>query len=315
VRALRAGTISTENYPNKLNPMKLTRPLNCIDIESTGLEIRTDRILSLAIVQTHTDGTRLPFNWMFNPERPIPPESTKIHGITDAMVAGCKPFREHAREIMTVIAGCDLSGFNLANFDVPILWEELYRAGCEWDMQGVHIVDAGTIFKRMEERSLEAAVQFYCGRKHEGAHNAMADVKATMDVFEAQIAGFGQFLADAYRLQAENIARYMPLTEMTVQQLSDFCAVNKDGNRRLDLAGTILLNKDGVPVFGTKRNRGVPIEADPGYCQWILRTDFPTQTHKVLEKILNELYEQNIQDRMDKANDKAPEDDGQEALF
>ncbi len=289
--------------------MKLTRPINCLDIESTGLEVTQDRILSLAIVQCRGDNLteQVGYSWMFNPERPIPPESTAVHGITDERVAELKPFKFYAQDILRVLQGGDVAGFNILGFDLQILYQELYRAGVTWDTTDMAIVDSAVIFRRLEERSLAAAKRFYCGQEHEDAHDAMGDVKATLDVLAAQLSGRGQFfdLSQAEQIILENHQRYQPLTEMSVQQLSEFCLVDKDGSRRLDFAGTILANKDGVPVFGTKRNRGVPVENDCGYAGWILRTDFPVQTHHVLERVIDRIEEERQQAIIDKNNEEA----------
>lgn len=283
--------------------MKLTRPLSIIDIEATGLEITRDKIIDLAVLKIYPDGVQAPFSWRFDPGIPIPPESTAIHGITDEMVKGCPRFEKKAAQVLDVLDGSDYAGFNIVGFDLPMLYEEMWNAEQPWEPNGAAIVDAGVIMKRKEERSLEAALMFYCNEEHKHAHGAMADVYATFKVLERQTDGCGPMglTEDAFEERARD--KYGALAEMSVQELSDFCALDRDGGRRLDFIGTVVRNKDGVPVFGTKRNRGVPIENDYGYAEWILRSDFPRHTHRVLRAVLEEI------------DQKQREAVGQERLF
>jgi DNA polymerase III subunit epsilon len=263
--------------------LKLTRPLCVLDIEATGLEITRDRIVTLAIIKLHPDGKQTPYAFMCNPGFTMSPEVIAIHGITDDMVADSPSFSDLGANVRSVLDGCDLAGFNLTGFDLPLLWEEFHRSGIEWDLTDVAIVDASAIFRKLEPRDLTSALSFYCGMEHSEAHNAMGDVMATIDVLKKQLAGDKD---DAVRLI--DASQYKPLSSMTVKELSDFCAMEKDGSRRLDLAGTIMLNKDGVPVFGTKRNRGVPVEHDMGYAEWMIyKADFPTQTKHVIRRVLD----------------------------
>jgi DNA polymerase-3 subunit epsilon len=160
------------------------KPLKVLDTETTGTSPATDRILALCITEVNPETweTGKVEGWEFNPGIPIPPESTEHHGIRDADVKDLPSFKAMSGYVHRALSDCDLAGFCLIQFDVPILWEELYRAGIEWDLTGVHIVDAGTIFKKKEERTLTAAVRFYCGREHVTAHRAAGDVGATIDV-------------------------------------------------------------------------------------------------------------------------------------
>ena len=261
--------------------IKLTNPIAFLDVESTGVDPCKDRIVTLAIVQIHPDAWPAPsrpaVEWKFNPGVEMTPENIAIHGITNESVKDCPTFDRHARDIHAALTGCDLAGFNLRNFDIPIIFEELDRCGIEWDLTGVNIVDAFTLFRKKEPRDLSAAVEFYCGREHTGAHSAMADTLATLDVFNAQTDGRH---------------RYGDLAAMDIPALAKFCNVERDGSERIDLAGTIIRNKEGVPVFGTKRNRGVPIASDLSYARWILRSEFPTETRMVLQKIVNQIIDQ-----------------------
>lgn len=256
--------------------LKLTRPLCGLDIESTGLDISKDRIITLAIIKVSPTQPSLPpkeerFEFKFNPGIPIPPEATEIHGITNEQAAAFPLLdKAHAEVIVRILAGCDLCGFNSNNFDLPILAEELHRAGTELNLEGVHLIDCGNLFKLREPRTLEAAVKFYCGREHTNAHNALGDVSETLAVLDGQI------------------ARYTDMAGMDVATLAKYSAMDD----RIDLAGVIVRNKDGVPVFNTKRNKGVPVAQDIGYAEWFLRSDFTANTKAVIRKLLDDMNAQ-----------------------
>lgn len=260
-------------FGKQLNIMKQTRPIIFFDIESTGTNPAQDKIIELAYKKVFHFDTEAAWQvFRFNPGMPIPPEATECHGITDADVKDEPYFRERCNIVMSDFFECDLAGFNLTNFDVPILWEELYRCGLTWNLEGVNIIDAGTIFKIKEERTLTAAMKFYCQREHEGAHSGKADVTATQDVLLAQL------------------IRYPELQDMTIEQLAKFSQRNET---RCDLAGKIVLDKDGDPAytFGEK-TRGVKVKNDIGFAQWMLRKDFSANTKMVLSKILDSISTQ-----------------------
>lgn len=249
----------------------LSRPLVYIDTETTGLNPQQDRIITLAIEQ-HLPGVQSDFpvqcEWKFNPGIPIPEEVTKIHGITNTMVKSWPPFRDHVDTILKDISGCDFAGFNTI-FDLQMLHEEVTRCGKKFDFSNSNILDVGMIYKKKHPRTLSAAVQEYLGVDHDGAHGAMQDVIATRMVMEAML----QF--------------HEPLAEMSLGTLSYYSMCDdKDGSVPLDLAGTIRKRRDGVVVFGTKRNKDVPVVNDPGYAGWMLRSDFPEQTKQVIRRIL-----------------------------
>ena len=251
--------------------MKLNKPLVVFDIEATGLEIGKDRIVTMTLAkftgELNVNSKASEIRTFYcNPGIPINPEATEVHGLTDADVSGWLQFSEYSKAVFAFITGCDLAGYNLLNFDVPMLWDELNRCGINWDLKGVNILDAGNIFKKKEPRDLSAAVKFYCFREHTSAHDSKADTISTADVLAAQI------------------ACYDDLEKMSVEDLSVFCKMED----RLDLQGIIVRNKNGEPVFNTKRNRGVRVVDDIGYANWMLRSDFPTQTKLVIERILSE---------------------------
>lgn len=247
--------------------MKLTKPLACFDIESTGTDPAKDRIVSLAIVVKYSDDDKVVFNQLINPAMPIPPSATECHHITDEMVKDCPEFTFFAATIHAVIMGCDLLGFGLRNFDVPLLWEEFARCGIIWDLKGVNIIDCGTIFKKKEERTLTAGLKFYCNEVLGGAHDALNDVNATMKVFNGQR------------------KMYPDLGTMTVEELAKF----SEYDRRVDLAGKLVFDKDGDPSYAIGQSKGEKVKNNPGMARWMLSKDFTSETKQVLRRLLDEI--------------------------
>lgn len=258
---------------------KLKRPLCGFDIEGTGVDTVNDRIITLCVTKLIPPGEIDPFgetvtrNWKFHPGFPIPEQSTKIHGIKDADVKDCPEFRERAGEVFDFIADCDLAGYNIVGYDIPMLWEHFDRAGIDWDLSGVLLLDSSEVFRKKERRDLTSAVKKYLARDHDGAHEAEADVTAALEVLDAQL------------------AVYSDLGAMSVDQLSEFCQQTEfEGQpaRKLDLAGHIIVCAKGVPRFTAKKVRGVPVVNDKGFARWMLSKDFPTHTKRIIEKILHD---------------------------
>ena len=249
--------------------MKLTKSIIFFDIESgcPGLnpDPARDKIVTLAahkIRASEKFGLR---KWYFNPGFAMRPENIECHGITNEVAAGFPLMtKEHALDIHQFLKDCDLGGFNILNYDVPLLWEECYRVGVELDFEGVAMVDVGNIFKMKEERSLSAAVKFYCGREHKGAHDASNDVDETVSVFEAQL------------------LKYPDLGEMSIPDLAKFSQFDP----RVDLAGKIVLNDKGIAVYNFGNSKGVPVVDDQGFARWMLGKDFSENTKRALRKIL-----------------------------
>ena len=167
--------------------LELDRPLVVFDIESTGVNPRQDRIIELSAVKLHPNGIEDTKTWLLNPTIPIPAETTAIHGITDDIVKDCPTFADAAAEIFEFFEGCDLSGFNADRFDIPCLEEEFARTGRDFGASRRRHVDVQRIYHKMEPRDLTAAVRFYLGRDHVGAHGAEADTRATVEVLKAQM--------------------------------------------------------------------------------------------------------------------------------
>lgn len=246
--------------------LNLKRPICFFDLETTGTNIATDRIVEIAILKIFPNGNKEGKTWRVNPGIPIPEEAAAIHGITDEQVAGEPTFKELSREIYKMIQGCDLAGFNSNRFDIPLLAEELLRAGMDFDMKNIVAVDVQTIFHKMEKRTLEAAYQFYCNKPLEGAHGAAADTQATYEVLLSQI------------------ERY-PDLENDIAKLAAFST----HNQTVDLAGFIIADEEGNEVFSFGKHKGKKVsdvfEQEPGYFGWMLNADFPLYTKKVLTQI------------------------------
>jgi DNA polymerase-3 subunit epsilon len=244
----------------------LKRPLIAFDIESTGTDPVLDRILTLAMIAVGPTGARDEFSGKYNGGgRVMSQETIGVHGITKEEAATFPPFdAAEGNRVLDFITGCDLLSFNGTNFDAIMLWEELHRVGVEWDTRDVWHIDAGSLFKIHEPRTLGAAVAFYCDREHAGAHDAMADVEATLDVFRAQF------------------DRYPDLWDMDVEALAKHSQYDQV---RLDIAGEVVLNKDNVPVYNFGKNKGVAVKDDPGFAQWMIGKDFSENTKAVLRRI------------------------------
>lgn len=246
--------------------LNLNRPICFFDLETTGTNIATDRIVEMAILKVYPNGNTESMRWLINPEMPIPAEVTAIHGITDDQVAGEPTFKDRSREIQQIIQGCDLAGFNSNRFDIPLLAEELLRADLDFDMKNTVAVDVQTIFHKMEKRTLGAAYQFYCEKSLTDAHSAAADTQATYEVLLAQLERYPEL---------ENDVRFL--------------AAFSTHSEFVDFAGFVRKNKSGAPVFGFGKHKGRKVtevlEAEPGYFGWLLNADFPRYTKKVLTQI------------------------------
>ena len=246
--------------------LKLYKPLCTFDLETTGTNISKDRIVEICILKVNPDASRETKTWIVNPEMLIPKESSAIHGITDEKVKDAPTFREIAPKIQEMISGCDLAGFNSNRFDVPLLAEEFLRVGLDFDLTKIKLVDAQTIFHKMEQRNLTAAYKFYCKKELENAHSAEADVLATFEVLDAQVGHYEDLPND-------------------IAGLSDFSFHNKFA----DLAGMIHFDENNQEIFGFGKYKGQNVkdvfQRDLGYYAWIQNADFPLYTKKILTGI------------------------------
>ena len=246
--------------------LNLKNPLVFFDLETTGINIVKDRIVEISFVKVYKNGKEESKTRRINPEMPIPPESTAIHGITDEDVKDCPTFKEIAKSLAAQIEGCDLAGYNSNRFDIPLLAEEFLRAGVDIDLNKRKFVDVQTIFHKMEQRTLAAAYKFYCDKSLENAHTAEADTMATYEVLKAQL--------DRY-----------PELQNDINFLSQYSSYTNN----VDFAGRMVYNDKGEEVINFGKYKGRLVEEvlknDPGYYSWIMNGDFPLNTKKILTEI------------------------------
>ena len=274
--------------------LNLTKPLVIFDLETTGLDLVKDRIIQISYIKVYPNGQEERGNELVNPEKPIPEEVAVLTGISNEDVKDKPTFKQLGQILAGKFTGCDFAGFNSNHFDIPLLAEEFLRAGIDFDFSKCRLIDAQTIFHRMERRNLAAAYKFYCGRKMEEdfeAHRADQDTEAT------------------YRVLMGELDKYAPgvnedpdkVLENDMQKLAEFSRTNNN----VDFAGRIVwgevkdrygkpvLDKDGKPqmteVFNFGKHKGLPVadvlHIDPGYYSWILSGDFTYNTKQVLTRI------------------------------
>ena len=246
--------------------LALKKPIIFFDLETTGTNILTDRIVEISYIKILPSGAEIERTIRVNPERHIPAEATAIHHITDDDVKNEPTFKQVAQEIANVFTGADIAGFNSNRFDIPVLAEEFIRAGVSIDLARHKFIDVQTIFHKMEQRTLIAAYKFYCGKDLEEAHSANADTRATYEVLKAQL--------DHY-----------PSLKNDVEFLSEFSSQNKN----VDFMGRIIYNADGKEVFNFGKYKGQAVEdvfrRDSGYYAWMMQGEFPANTKQVITNI------------------------------
>ena len=274
--------------------LNLKKPLVIFDLETTGLDLVKDRVIQISYIKVNPNGEEERGDEIVNPEKPIPDFITQLTGISDADVKDKPTFKELGPKLAEKFTGCDFAGFNSNHFDIPLLAEEFLRAGIDCDFSNCRMIDACTIFKKMERRNLAAAYKFYCGRKMEEdfeAHRADQDTEATYRVLMGEL--------DKYAPGANEDEE--KVLENDMDQLAEFSKTNNN----VDFAGRIIwgemkdrngqtiLDKDGNPrmteVFNFGKHKGLPVadvlHFDPGYYSWILAGDFTYNTKQVLTRI------------------------------
>ena len=250
--------------------IELSKPLAFFDIESTGINPSTDRIVELAIIKINPDGQQSRLRRLINPGMPIPKESSDIHGITDEMVKDAPVFKQIAAEVLDFLDNCDLGGYNSNRFDVPLLVEEFLRAEVPFSISQRRLLDVQKIYHKMEPRTLSAAYQFYCGHSLEDAHSAVADVAATWEVLQAQI--------DRYPNIGKNLDSILQFT---------------GEDRIADMARRFVYKGDEI-VFNFGKYKGQSahnvFRMEPKYYDWMMRGDFPLHTKQVISEIFQEVF-------------------------
>ena len=247
--------------------LNLKNPLVFFDIESTGLNVATDRIVEISMVKVNIDGSCEVKTRRLNPTIPISEEAYKVHGISNEDVADEPTFAQIAKSLAKWLEGCDIAGYNSTKFDIPILSDEVLRAGVDFDFRKRKTIDVQNIFHKMEQRTLVAAYKFYCQKDLNNAHSAEADTMATYEVLKAQL--------DRYPEDLQNDVKF----------LADFSTRSKFA----DYAGRIVYDDNGVPIFNFGKHKGLPVtevlRKEPSYYAWMMNGDFTLDTKKVLTEI------------------------------
>ena len=247
--------------------LNLKNPIVFFDLETTGVNINTDRIVEICYLKVYPNGNEESKTMRINPEMHIPEQSSAVHGIYDEDVADCPTFKEVAKNIARDMEGCDIAGFNSNRFDVPLLAEEFLRAGVDIDMSRRKFIDVQVIYHKLEQRTLSAAYKFYCNKNLEDAHIAEADTRATYEVLKAQL--------DRYPDELQNDMVFL-------SEYSSF-------SRNVDFAGRMVYNEQNIPIYNFGKYKGQSVaevlRKDPGYYSWMLQGDFTLNTKQMLTRI------------------------------
>lgn len=258
--------------------LNLKTPIAFFDLESTGINISTDRIVEFSILKVHPNGRQEIKTSLINPTIPIPAESSAIHGIFDKDVKDSPTFKSLSRELFQFLEGADLAGFNVLKFDIPLLVEEFLRAGIDFDIEKRNILDSQKIFHMMEKRNLSAAYKFYCGKSLENAHSAEADTIASYEVFKAQMERYeGE---EAEDLQGNKLG----VIQNDMKKIHNLL-----NEKMVDLAGRFIFNENGEECFNFGKHKGKTIEnvlkEEPSYYDWMMKGDFPLDTKRKFTQV------------------------------
>jgi len=259
--------------------LHLNRPLAFFDLETTGVNVGSDRIVEIAVLKAMPDGSELIKTMRINPEMPIPLQSSLIHGIYDKDIADAPTFKQAAAELAEFIGDADLAGYNSNRFDIPVLLEEFLKAGIDFDMSDRKFVDVQNVFHQMEQRTLRAAYKFYCNKDIINAHSAEADITATYHVLLAQIE---RYQDTEFEDKQGNISKPV---QNNVEALHAFTNMNKP----VDFAGRMVFNENEEEIFNFGKHKGKTVEhvfdIEPSYYAWMKQGDFPLYTKKKLDEI------------------------------
>lgn len=259
--------------------LNLNKALCVFDIESTGVNVASDRIVEISILKVMPDGTEESKTWRAKPGIPIPDKISALIGIKNEDVENEPEFKQIAAQIASFIGQSDIAGYNSIKFDIPLLAEEFLRAEIEFDFENRKLIDVQNIFHFMEPRTLSAAYKFYCEKNLENAHTAEADTRATFEVLKKQIERY-----ENVELDDDKGKKYHPV-------LNDMTQLHKlsNRNRNVDFAGRIVYNENGVEVFNFGKHKDKPVhevfQKEPSYYTWIMNGDFPLYTKRVVTQI------------------------------
>lgn len=251
--------------------LQLTRPLCFFDLETTGINVASDRIIEISILKLHPHGGKDVYTRRINPEMPISAEASQITGITNEDVKDCPTFKDLSQEILHFIGDADLAGYNSNKFDIPVLVEEFLRVDIDLQIEGRKLVDVQNIFHKMEQRTLAAAYRFYCSKELENAHSAEADITATAEVLEAQLERYPDLKPDVDFLHEFSQSKFKPV----------------------DFLGRVVWNEYDEEVFNFGKHKGKKVTDvftfEPSYYSWMMNGDFPLYTKKVITDIWNKM--------------------------
>lgn len=254
----------------------LSRPIAFIDLETTGFSPVSARIVEIGVLKIMPGGRKHQYYATLDPEVGIPPEATKVHGITNNNVAGKPNFKEVAPRLARLLADCDFAGFNIISFDLPFLHEEFRRAGVPFSLENRRVVDVKNIYHLKERRDLSAAYKYYCGANHEKAHSAFEDARVCWKVLEGQL------------------NKYEDLPD-TIDGLCDFCTKDDKGHCFVD-SGRWFETKNGKPHFTKGKHSGQPLEevarTEPDYLDWMLGADIPEDTALLVARAMRAMGHQ-----------------------
>ena len=258
--------------------MIVNKPLVVFDIETTGLDIIQDRIIDITLIKINTDNSQIVKNYRVNPTVKISEESSKIHGIYEEDISECKTFKSYAKEIFNFIKGCDLGGFNILKFDLPILIEEFLRYDIELPLKNVKIIDALRIYHLMEKRNLTAAYKHYCNKNLENAHDSHADTTATLEIIKKQVELYENMDV------IDNKGNTLGKISKNVDSIGSIIS-----NNIVDLSGRIIRNSKSIEIFnfGKYKNQSVSkvFKSNPEYYHWIMKSNFPINTKRKFTEI------------------------------
>ena len=277
--------------------LTLNRPSVFLALETTGINVVTDRVVEIAMLKINPDGREEELIQLINPEMEIPRQAIAIHGISNEDVQDAPLFSQKAAEFAAFLDGCDLGGYNSNRFDIPLLTEEFLRVGVDIDLKKRKFIDVQTIFHRMEKRTLGAACKFYLDKELVNAHSAMADTRATYDVLKAQL--------DRYAgVEVEEGGKKSTPIMNDIDKLSAFSSFD----RNVDYAGRIVYDEKGIEIFNFGKHKGKSVtevfRTEPAYYNWMMNGEFPLYTKKVLAELMGKFRKENEKENMDNKLDE-----------